>query len=301
MRLDFNFKHDKVKDLVLLFSNIYLPLLGLLWICFHIYIRFILERSSYTLNEFKEYVSLKQSFMFLVFVIVHIIIIIIALIIIIKRKTGYKQNTNFIKISILFSNILSQIYWKPLEYLHDKIAPYIPGSGRFFLYLETKWKTKRFTYIVIGLFDVFPKIIVSLIFFVETIFFQRIHIFLYSLMLLIFPIFFSIFLKLFFSFTQRNVPLLKEYFESIKGISDPVYDNLGNIAYYDTYEVIVKPEYVAVINPQEEMELLLQLRRIVDIVVFTKETLNAISPYVLFIISSLYLAGGSYRLFYFLS
>lgn len=262
MRLNFDLEKDKLKDLLLLLSNIYLPILGLIWVCFHIYIRFIIKRSSYSFDELKDYVSLKLFILFVAFVIVHILILIISIVIVLKRKSGYKNESVFYKISNYLSIVLNKIYWRPLEYIHDMVAPYIAGSGRFFIYLETKWKTKRFTYIAIATFDVFPKIIVATIFFLETIFFNSVYIFIYALMFMIVPIFFSIFLKLFLSFAERNAPILKEYFESIKGISDPVYDTNGKIAYYDTYEIVVKPEYIDVINPNEEMELLLQLRLI---------------------------------------
>lgn len=296
IKLNFDFKLDKAKDILLLFNNMYLFLLGLIWISIHVYIRIILDRPTYTFTEIKEQLNLKIIIIFLCFIIIQLCIIILSIVTMLKRSRSLNTRSFYYKQYQKFVSILNLIYWEPLNFVHNKIAPRIPGSGRFFLYLETKWKTKSFTYIVIAVFDILPKMVIACIFFIECIFFQEISFFVYVLPLFLLPLILSVFLKLFFSFANRNAPVLREYFESINGIGEPIKDSEDCIVDYISYEVIVKPEYIDVIDPREEMAVLLQLRRIYDIVLFTKETLGTVSPYTLFITSLLYLIGGLYRL-----
>lgn len=294
--LKLNFKDNRNKNITLLLNNFYLLTVGISWVFIIIYLRIILERSTYTYEDMKSYISLKHYVIFSFFIIIQIIICIVCIIILIKRKKDYRPATLFQTIANKLNNLLEKIYWKPLQYIHDKVAPHIPGSGRFFLYLETKWKSKNFSYTLLMLFDSFPKVFMAIIFFVEAVFFQRIIIFIYCMPLLFVPICFSVFLKLFISFATRNIPVIREPFITIEGIGDPIKDINGQIVDYPNYKFILKKEYLDVIDPLENINALFQVRRIIDIVVFTKETLSTISPYILLITSSLYLLGGIYRL-----
>jgi hypothetical protein len=298
MRFEFFKTVDRKKDLLLLLSNLYLFALGLGWVIFHLYIRLVLERPSYTFTEIREQISLRLLVVFWIFILIQLLILFLAIFLIVRRNKSLNPTSIFYKASSFLNSLLTKIYWQPLEYLHDLVAPHIPGSGRFFLYLEPKWKTKRFTYVMITVFDIVPKLILAITFFLETIYYQRLALFFYILPLILIPILFSIFLKLFYSFAVRNAPFIQEYFESITGIGEPLYDTLGDIVGYHQYECIVKPEYASVIDPNEEMAILLQLKRICDIVVFTKQTLSTCSPYLLFTTSLLYLSGGLFRLLY---
>lgn len=117
--------------------------------------------------------------------------------------------------------------------------------------------------------------------------------------LLLIPMYFSVFLKFFLSFAIRNAPIIREPFASIIGIGDPIKDEQGDIVDYSNYEFILKPEYVGVIDPNENINALFQVGRILDIVVFTKKILSIIGLFIIIVTSLRYLAGGLYRLLYF--
>ena len=292
---------NKVKTLIPFAVNLYLILLGLGWVFIHIYFRAIVERKPYPLNDIKYNLSSKHVILFTLFIILHLVLICISLF------TLYKQNREATKVRLpkVFILFLEKVnycfdllYWRPLEFLHDTIAPHLPFSGAFFIYLEEKWTKNQYSdpYFIsmIFLFDAIPKIIVSISFFIDIVVFAQMKYFFYLIPLILIPIGFSIFLKLMESFGKRNMPIIQDYFSEIIG-HDPVFDKKGEIIAYRRYEYWVKPEYAPVIDPSEEMDLLLQLHSMQIYALDMKDFKNNINTYLTIITSTIYLISGIVR------
>ena len=90
------------------------------------------------------------------------------------------------------------------------------------------------------------------------------------------------------------MPILKNYFSEIKGV-DPRFNYEGEKVGYEKYSWIVKPEYDGVVDPEEEMRLILQLARIQRYALTIKKDIDSILPYVTIITSLIYLVGGIIR------
>jgi len=149
---------------------------------------------------------------------------------------------------------------------------------------------------LIFLFDVLPKLLLALTLFIELIMFNRIRYFLFFIPLIFIPILFKIFLNLFIDFGERNLPVLKSYFSSIKRL-DPYFNEKGELRGYLKYEATLKDEYVDVVDPGTELRLILQLQSITNYGLQIKENLNTMAPYLTIITSFMYFIAGFYRLF----
>jgi hypothetical protein len=139
------------KNLYSMLLYIYLILTGLSWICLHLYFRLFLKTPSYELSEIKLFLNHKILIIFIGFILLHFLIIISITILLYQKKYSKKPSSMFVNISQKLSSILNIIYWKPLEYIYEKIAPNMPGSGRFFLYLQ---KHGVLNYMIINIFIV---------------------------------------------------------------------------------------------------------------------------------------------------
>ena len=124
--------NQNIKDLITLWFRIYLLFCGSFWIILHLYLRFGLKRSGYALSEIKNHLMLKHYIIFSFFVILHVILIITAIIILIKRNKEINTSSLFYQIGNKISIGLNKLYWEPLEYINNLIAPHVPGSARFF-------------------------------------------------------------------------------------------------------------------------------------------------------------------------
>jgi hypothetical protein len=140
-----------------------------------------------------------------------------------------------------------------------------------------------------------PKELLASIFLIEVIIFGQLKYFLFSLWLILIPISFNIFIKLFISFGVRNVSILKIKFLNIEGIN-PSYNEENEIIGYEKYSYIVNPEYEDLINPEEEMLTLLALQRIQSYGQQLKKDILFSTIYVTFITSFIYSIGGITRL-----
>ena len=289
--------NEKIKNIIYILSRIYLFLFGLFWILIHLYFRIILDRPNYNFNDLKHQITLKLYIIFIIFALLHFLFIFLALFLLLRKKS-INPNSIFYKINLVLYNVLNKVYWRPLEYIHDLMAPNIPGSGRFFMYLATKWRTKRQTYILIFIFEVLPKFILAMIFFIDTVIFNHLYIFLYCLPLIFVPILYSVFLKLFLSFVTRNISAMKEPFESIKGVGTFIYNENGEIVDNTSYEYTIKYDYSGWDDAEidEWINNIKKAAHICNIVDFNKKIINKISPYLLLVTSLLYLIGGVYRL-----
>jgi hypothetical protein len=284
-----------------IFLHYYLTFLGLFWVTMFLYFRFFAPRTSYTLESLKTQMTIKHYIGFSLFIIIHLVLLSVILFNLLKKKDKETRFSLLIsKIQIIIRNLL----WKPLDKIHEIIAPNIPGSGTYFLYLEQKWTLANihpsYFYRHFFLFNILPKIIVSIIFFIDIIILGHFKYFLYSLPLIIIPILFNIFLKTFQSFAERNIPLLQDYFSEIKYVGD-TFDANGVLTDTDptAYEYYVKPEYAGTEDLNDVITTLNQLGSIVEYITDIKQKIQEITPYVTLFTSSIYLLGGVYRLYYF--
>lgn len=292
-----------LKTSLVYFFPIYLVTVGISWILLHIYLRFVTHKASYTLAELKPHLTEKHYFFFTVFIILHLFYCIITIRMLYKQKFPHSKSSKiFNSLSGKINFVIDVVYWKPLEYIHDLIAPHIPMSARFFIYVEEVWATKdkKYFYTLIILFEILPKLIIALTFFVEVIIYGRIKIFLYVIGLIFITVFWHIFLKLFASCGTRNAPLLKNYFLTINGVGDPIRDSDGIPIGYNSYEFVVKEEYEDVIDHKEEALLYMQLLAMPNFVEQLKKDTNKIMPYITLLTSLIYVIGGIYRLIFFL-
>lgn len=289
------------RDLLIMISPLYFMIISFSWIFFHVYIRFIVERSAYFFHDMKYKFTIYHLMSFGLFVLFHFVLIGLSIFEFRRRK---KQSKPLPQIIILItqklSALINYLYWKPLEYLHDLIAPKIPYSAMFFVYLINKWNTKKreyvYFYTLIGIYDIMPKIIIAVCFFIDVVIYNQMKYVVYLFGLLILPIIFSIFLKLLLSCSTRNVPVVKDYFSEISGV-DPVYNDKGEIVYYNGYEYKVKDEYVSVIDPKEEMDLLKTLIDMKEYCLQIKNDIAKFQPYITFVTSLLYFTAGVVRLY----
>ena len=300
-----NFKNiiKYIRTLLLYFFPMYLVTVGISWILLHIYLRFVTYKSSYTLAELKPHLTEKHYFFFLAFIVIHMFYLITVCIILYRQKFPQdKPYKIFNKLTEKINAVLDFIYWKPLDYIHDLIAPHIPMSARFFIYVEKIWATKeeKYFYQLIILFEVLPKLLISITFLIEIILYGRIKVFLYIIGLIFITIFWHIFLKLFASCGTRNASLIKNYFLTIKGVGNPTIDSDGIPIAYTSYEFVVKEEYEDVIDPEEEALLFMQLMAMPRFVEQIKKDTNKITPYITLLTSLIYVAGGIYRFIYFI-
>lgn len=290
---------NKIKAILPQLMPYYLTILGVGWILLYVYLRLIKERYSYKIEDIRPFIAEEHYIIFIGFVVLHMIILITTIFLLYKRKYPLKTTGIFYQSSQRLSKITDTIFWKPLEYIHDIIAPHIPGSARFYIYLESIWTKKKYGkgyfYTLILIFNILPKVLVACVFFIDLVFFLHIKYFIYSLSLLILPIIFNIFLKLLITFSDNNAPILKEYFSEIKYVGDISDNNMTSNPY--AYEFYVKPEYADVINPEEEIRLLFQLEALNRYALKLREDISKISPYVTLIVSSIYLSGGLFRIY----
>lgn len=285
--------YNKIKNLSPYLVKIYLLIFGLGWIGLYLYFRFFVERPAYAFETLKSILTLKHYLSFFIFVSLHLILIFSMLYLLWRKKYPEEKKTFISKLVLVGSEISNKIIWEPLEYIHNQIAPIIPGSARFFLYLEHLWTRSKYGhpyfYTLIFLFNVLPKFLVASFFIIDIIFYNQIKYFFSSLILLLIPIIFNLFLKFFITFANKNAPVIKNFFTSIKYLGEEY-----------NYEFIVKPEYVGVIDPAEEIKVLFQLGFIDSYGTQIKKDIAKITPYVTICTSFIYALGGIYRLIYFI-
>lgn len=274
-------------------KNLYLYLFSLLIIIFHLYFRISRINDEVSLEILKNNLTFFNYFMlFIVFFIQTINIFLIF-----KHIFKYEKKSKWTQYFINFINI---IYWRPLEFLYEKVAPDLPGSGKFFVFIATivdrgninlRYKIYHHSYIF---FSYFPQICVSSIFFVEVIFFHKIYYFFKLLFLLLIPLIFEIYIKLCISFYERNVP---EFFEflNIEG-SEP--DSYGN---YRTWSFSFKSEYSGNSKEllHESISDYMLLNKIKTHAILIKKYKEKNYIYILLLTSFLYFFPTIYKFLYF--
>jgi len=279
-------------------SKIYLLIVGIIIIFLHIYFRFFKAKESYDLKDLKDEISFLNIILSLIFILVQLVTIMSLLYFL------YKKYYNIQKSSILIQNIskiVDYLYWKPLEHIHDLIAPDLPYSGTLIIYItkflekgnkDLRYKLYRHSYI---LFEYIPQILVSSIFFIEIVLHNQMYYFLYFIILLIIPILYQIYLKLSLSFVIRNEPeFLKRLFIIPKGSPD-----IHGV--YLQWEFSLKPLYAGEnVFLNQYIKEYLSLQRIRTHIIKIKLYKSQYYIYVVLFTSSLYLSAAIYRLIYIL-
>jgi len=230
-------------------TNIYLAIVGISWLSLHIYFRFFVTRSEYSLLSIKPYLTTYHLGLGAAFIGMHLVFILIAFYNIYRN---YTNKTTISKVFKYLQIIIDYVYWKPLEYIHDIIAPDLPYSGIFLLHWGKLLEHyKRYSIVVVVmLFDFFPKIILAFIFFVELIFYERIFYFVHFLSLILLPIILSILIKLMESFALRNLPLMRKILKiTPTGPTNQDGEHLGyEVCLQEDYNHLTKEDFIFYAN-----------------------------------------------------
>jgi len=284
----------------------YLLIFGISWITLHIIARFFIERPAYNLEDLKPFLNYKLTFIFTGFIILHLVIIIQSLYLLFLRNRFTNTNSLFYKSAKKISGVANMVYWNPIQYIHDTIAPHIPGSARFFVYIDSLWNKKNsvFFYRLLFLVDAIPKLMVASVFLIEIVYYGQVKYFFIILPILCIPIGFSIFIKLFTSCGERNFPKFRKYFSSIEGINpilseqnQPFTDDIHYVKdYYKVYKFEVKDEYAGKIDGDFAADMLIIAERLSRWGNEMKEDLGKMGPYISLITSTIYFIGGLYRI-----
>jgi hypothetical protein len=289
---------NKINLMELLKSKLYLFIVGIVLVFLHIYFRFFKARESYYLKDLKGDISFLNIILSISFILIQLVTIITIFYYLYRKYNNIQKNSIFIQ---NISKIVDHLYWKPLEYIHDIIAPDLPYSGTFIIYITKflekgnqplRYKLYRHSYI---LFEYIPQLLVSIIFFIDIVIYNQLYYFLYFIILLLLPILYQIYLKLSLSFVIRNEPeFLKRLLIIPKGSPD-------TYGVYLQWEFSLKPFYAgenAFLN--QYIKEYLSLQRIRTHIIKIKFYKSESYFYIVLFTSSLYLSAAIYRLIYIL-
>jgi hypothetical protein len=275
---------EMIRDYI---SKSYLFCVGLFWISVHIYLRFFIIRLAYKLSTVGVALTLQYFIISVLFLIFHCIMLLLAL---------YNIYTLFSKTSPKKSLILEKLkrgveilYWDPLLFWHDLIAPNIPYSGEF-LYSFGKylWNQSANTKLAIAIiFDFIPRIIVATAFFIDIVVFNEIYYFIYAVHLIIIPILYKLFLKLFGSFIQRGLPDIEEVLKVTPGEEHNQY-HFELQSDYREYDTTVLQDYT---------ETWLWFTQLFKLYTWYQQVQTQYTSYIIVVTSSLYLSAGLYKLY----
>jgi hypothetical protein len=287
----YNKMYKKIKTFFSKLNNINLLFMGLCWILLFLYLRLLMIRPAYDLATLK--LTYLYFFLSLIFILIHLTFIILSVKTILKRK----NQLFLIKLTNLIQKTLDKVFWQPIMYVRDFIAPDLPYSGIMFCKFSAFLDKKSFLFlkILVILFCFTPRLLVACIFFIEILFFSRIQVFLFALILLIIPVIWNVFVNLFSNFAERNIPVLKNLI-----IIKPVGDMLPN-GFSTEYKFYLQPKYPT-LNLLEYSKMWYILVKIygyseIHFIAFK----NKINPYITTVCSSLYLFAGIYRICFLLT
>jgi hypothetical protein len=276
----------------------YLSLLGSLIIGVHLYFRLFRSHDNYSLDVLRDTITTKGLLLSISFIFIQVLVITSVLYLLYKQYYNIQKTSKFIQ---LLLNVIDYIYWKPLEYIHDLIAPDLPYSGTVIIwiteYMEKgnqilRYKLYRHSYI---LFDYLPQIVVSSIFFIDTIILNQLYYFLYAIILLLIPLCYKIYIKLCSSFITRNEPgFLNRLNIVFKGVPDAH-------GIYLQWDFSLKPKYISEqAYLSQYIKDYLNLQRIALHVKHINVNSAKYYPYIILFTSSVYLTAAVYRLMYIL-
>jgi hypothetical protein len=208
--MDFNLIYQTLNKIKPLIIKVYLFTVGLAIIIFYLYIRLFSKVYQYDLQQISEHVTILYICISVLFILFHIMLVILSCYALYKRYLNVYKEHNIIK---YIQKVVSKLYWEPLEFIHDLIAPDLPYSGTLIIKYTESFQTMPLWLIkfIPCLFLFMPRVIVSIIFFIEIIFYNRIYYFVHILIILLLPPLYQIFQKLCSSFVTRNRPVLEEH------------------------------------------------------------------------------------------
>ncbi len=186
-------------------TNFYIPVFGVFWIAYYIYIRFIVDRLNYDLNSLVANHPVFYGCFAIVLICIHLFIIKT----IIESSFGYQSQNTFPRIT----KVIDYIYWKPLLYIYNRIN--IPYSGDFFVWLtNTINKLKRYqTFIDCAIiFDYIPRLLISISFLLDIFIYENLFHFYAVINFIIIPILYKIFLKMYADIAYCNYHVYEEFF-----------------------------------------------------------------------------------------
>lgn len=280
--------------------------MGLFWVFFYLYLRIIATtREGYQIIELKTNITNFGIFVFIFISFINFSLLILSIFRLLRIEFK-KSNLFFLN---KFENFINFIYWKPLETVYEKILENnVPGSGNFFLFIETRFLTvlrdktlnkfyyKLAIFLIVFVFDILPKLILSFIFFVEVVFFGQIKYFFVFIPLFFLPIFLKIFLKLLKSCGNYNLLESFNCFEEIWGLGEPIYTEEGHFCSWRVYSYVLKKEYLGVLDPIEELKFMRSLRNFLRHEWTIQKCLQDSTIYVSFFTSLLYFVAGLLRI-----
>ena len=274
-------------------KKLYLISIALFWLIVFIYLRFIFKRNSYELITLKEVISTKYLILSILFIFLHLVQIIHAIYLI--YLSNKEKDTAANSITLFVTKAINFFITNPLAYLRELIGPYIPYSGDIFCKFATFLESKNIwmSYMFIILLNFIPRISVSIVFFIEIIFYNRILYFIPSLFILLIPIMWSIFLSF---FTEFGIRCLKDIPKYIKVI--PIGEPLSN-GWYTKYQFEPHEKYNY--NPGDVEEYGRMYFISMNIYgygeVHLKRFQYDISPYITLFVSTLYMVASCYKMF----
>lgn len=280
-------------------NYIYIFSISSFWILFFIYFRFILERKTYTLNDVKINITIPMLLLTFFICCFHITLLLISVYTILSKRTLNQEKSLNIpvitKIKLYCQKIQTIFFFKPLIELRNIVAPHIPYSGILFCKFTTIFEVKSdlILKIIVILFNNMPRFIVSLIFFVETIFYNHIYYFIQSLFILFIPLCWNILLNLYANFAERT---LKDISKNIEVV--PLGKILSN-GWHTEYGFNPFPQFTYEENEIKEYKELWFLCMTMSSLGETMRIYQkVIMPYMTIITSSLYLSAGIFRLIF---
>lgn len=260
----------------------------------HVIFRILNTKETITINYLQQNITNNQLIIILIIFIFHIFIILNILYT--KVYKNKKQSKIILKYIEIFKKIVHVIYWRPLEDIHNYIAPDLPYSGVIIVWIvqqaeKAKWKTYiyRNSYII---FSFSPRIIISFIFFTEIFFANQLKYFFYAIILFILPIIYEIYLKLAYSFCERNMREIQEALIVIPIGSPNKYGVFTNFEFrwnlnYEFDDEVFK----------EDIYYWTLMFRLKNYIRFLKDQKELYLPYINMICSLFYIMGGSYRIY----
>lgn len=273
-------------------KDIFFLSISFCWISLFIWFRFIMKKSGYNLVELK----INYSFFFLTtsisFICLHIFLLLFALYsIFYKEKNKYKPT-----IFQIIQKFIDFMIIQPFETLRKIIAPHIPYSGIIFVKITQffeKHDLSLLKYPVI-FFSIIPRILVSVVFYIEIVFFNKIHYFITCILLLLIPLFWNIFVNLYTNFAERALQDIPKYIHVI-----PVGDPEPN-GWHSSYNFKLFDKYIYQENDLKEYSE--GFMNAISMYGFGKTLfkgfLAKVSPYVTLFTSSLYLFASIYKLIF---
>lgn len=279
------------------YKNFYFIFLGLFWILVFIYYRFIVKKSEYNLEQLKTIVSFEYLICHLFFILLHCSLIIYAIyLLVMSQKSPNNKESIFMAYIKKCMNI---ILIKPLTSIKELIAPHIPLSGTIFCHFGTFLVKRDYEFLTkcfVIIFNIIPRITVSIIFFIEIVFYKRIYYFIPCLSLLLLHLFWILFIDLFTSFGERMLQDLPGYIKI-----EPKGNMLPNGYYQEyTFEPFDKFEYEP--GEFEDYKHLWYLSMNIYCfgISYFKKFQQKSAPYVILFNSPLYLFATIYKLIYIL-